>query len=110
MPKNTNKTGGKTNMCMSSCIDFPTALTTVQNPGVRIGRYSWNNRNIFIVYQKAYPEGIPCNKNTAEAWKMNEGELFKCEPYLQIQTANGSHAMWTPNTEDLFARDWYALV
>lgn len=29
MPKNTNKTGGKTNMCMSSCIDFPTALTAV---------------------------------------------------------------------------------
>lgn len=37
---------------------------------------------------------------------MNEGDLFKCEPYLQIKTADGSHAMWVPSIGDILAEDW----
>ena len=61
---------------------------------------------MFVVYQKGYPDGIPCNKNTAEAWGMKEGELFKCEPYLQIKMVNGSHAMWVPSINDVLSNDW----
>lgn len=69
-----------------------------------VRRQSWPE-NKFVVVQKGYPDGIPCNKNTAEAWRLKEGDLFKCAPYLQIQD-NGTHYMWTPSTEDLFAKDW----
>lgn len=74
--------------------------------GCKVARTGWNGRGMFVVYQKGYPEGIPCNKNTAEAWGMEEGEMFRCEPYLQIKMVNGSHAMWVPSINDLLAEDW----
>ena len=86
-------------------FDWGTALTLSQL-GYPIQREGWNGKGMFVVYQKGYPEGIPCNKNTAEAWNMHEGELFKCEPYLQIKMVNGSHAMWVPSINDNLAKDW----
>ena len=74
--------------------------------GVRMTRKGWNGKGLFVVYQKGYPEGIKCNAQTAEAWGINEGDLFKCEPYFQINTVNGSHAMWVPSIGDLLANDW----
>lgn len=74
--------------------------------GKKVSRKGWNGKNMFVVYQKGYPDGIPCNKNTAEAWGMKEGELFKCEPYLQIKMVNGSHAMWVPSINDVLSNDW----
>ena len=84
---------------------FSTALRWLK-VGEKIARKGWNGKNMFVVYQKGYPDGIPCNKNTAEAWGMQEGELFKCEPYLQIKMANGSHAMWVPSINDVLSEDW----
>ena len=74
--------------------------------GRKCWRKGWNGKDMFVVYQKGYPEGTPCNKNTAEAWGLPEGDLFKVEPYLQIQMANGSHAMWVPSINDVLADDW----
>lgn len=74
--------------------------------GYKLTRAGWNGKGLFVVYQKAYPNGIPCNKQTAEAWGMKEGELFRCEPYLQINTVDGSHAMWVPSIRDCLAEDW----
>ena len=74
--------------------------------GNKIARKGWNGKNMFVVYQKGYPTGISCNKQTAEAWGLNEGDLFKCEPYLQIKMVNGSHAMWVPSINDTLAEDW----
>lgn len=77
--------------------------------GKRLTRKGWNGKDLFVVYQKGYPQGIPCNKQTAMAWGIKEGELFKCEPYLQINTVDGSHAMWVPSIRDCFAWDWYIV-
>lgn len=77
--------------------------------GVKIAREGWNGKGMFVVYQKGYPQGIPCNKQTAEAWGLSEGDLFKCEPYLQIKMVNGSHAMWVPSINDVLAEDWLIL-
>ena len=74
--------------------------------GKKIARKGWNGKNMFVVYQKGYPEGISCNRQTAEAWGLNEGDLFKCEPYLQIKMVNGSHAMWVPSINDVLSEDW----
>ena len=70
-------------------MNFGKALEAVKD-GKKIFRLGWNGKGMFVVYQKGYPDGIPCNLQTAKAWGMNEGDLFKCEPYLQIKTADGS--------------------
>ena len=89
-------------------LTFGLAIEAVKK-GYRIARKGWNERGMFVVYQKAYPQGIPCNKQTAIAWGLQEGELFRCEPYLQIKMTNGSHSMWTPSINDVLAEDWYIV-
>lgn len=96
-------------MKMLEKLTFGEALELLKQ-GKRLQRIGWNGKGMFIVYQKGYPNGIPCNKNTAEAWGMKEGELFKCEPYLQIKMVNGSHAMWVPSINDLLAEDWVVVA
>ena len=86
-------------------VRFGEALRLLKQ-GKRMTRKAWSNKGLFVVYQKGYPQGIPCNKQTAEAWGMNEGDLFRCEPYLQISTVDDSHAMWTPSVCDCLAEDW----
>ena len=86
-------------------MNFGNAIQATKQ-GNKISRSGWNGKDMFVVYQKGYPDGISCNKQTAEAWNMKEGDLFKCEPYLQIQMVNGSHAMWVPSINDVLADDW----
>jgi len=74
--------------------------------GSKISRIGWNGSGMFAVYQKGYPEGIPCNKQTATAWNMSEGDLFIVRPYMQLKCADGSHAMWVPSGSDILADDW----
>lgn len=86
-------------------MDFGHAINLVKK-GFKVARKGWNGKGMFVVYQKGYPEGIPCNKQTAEAWGMNEGDLFKCNPYLQIKNVDGTHSMWVPSIGDVLAEDW----
>ncbi len=80
--------------------------TEAAKKGHKIARAGWNGKGMFVVHQKGYPQGIPCNKQTAEAWGMNEGDLFICQPYLQIKNVDGSHGMWVPSINDTLAEDW----
>jgi len=77
--------------------------------GLKVARAGWNGKGMFVVYQKGYPQGIPCNKQTAEAWGMSEGEPFICNPYLQIKNVNGSHSMWVASINDILAEDWMII-
>lgn len=77
--------------------------------GEKVARHNWNGRGMFVVYQKGYPQGIPSNKQTADAWGLNEGDLFVCNPYLQIRNPDGSHSMWAPSVGDALAEDWYIV-
>lgn len=86
-------------------MNFSEALDLLKQ-GSKLQREGWNGKGQFVVMQKGYPEGIPANKNTREAWDLKEGELFVVEPYLQIRTTRNSHAMWVPSISDLFAEDW----
>lgn len=90
-------------------LNFSEALDLLKQ-GVHIARKGWNGKGMFVVYQPAYPQGIPCNAQTAKVWGLKEGDLFKCEPYLQIRMTNGSHAMWVPSINDILAEDWYVEV
>lgn len=70
-------------------------------------RRTWPKGKL-LVMQKGYPEGIPCNEQTAKTWGLNEGDLFKCAPYLQINEGD-MHYMYAPSIEDLFAEDWFII-
>lgn len=83
-------------------MNFAEILAYMKQGG-KVKRPHWGG---YWEMQKGYPDGIPCNKQTADAWGMEEGELFKCEPYMQINTVRGSHSMWVPSITDLFAADW----
>jgi hypothetical protein len=74
--------------------------------GYKIVRSGWNGKGMFVVYQKGYPDGIPANKQTAEAFGIKEGELFKVRPYLQMRCADGSHQMWLASQSDILEDDW----
>lgn len=89
-------------------LPFGMALYVAKD-GHGVTRAKWNDTRIMVVYQKGYPKGIACNTQTAKVWGINEGDLFKCEPYLQISTIDGSHKMWVPTVEDCLAEDWYIL-
>lgn len=86
------------------------AIDAARIDGCKIAREGWNGKGMLVVYQKGYPEGIPCNLQTAEAWGMNEGDNFICNPYLQIRQADGSHSMWSPSVGDTLAKDWYVVI
>ena len=92
--------------CMG--MTFGIALELLKK-GFKVAREGWNGKGMLVVYQKGYPDGIPCNKQTAEAWKMDEGDLFKCNPYLQIKQVDGSHSMWVPSIGDVLAEDWIVV-
>lgn len=93
---------------MGNFIDFGKALKELKT-GNRVTRHGWNGKGQFVVYQKGYPDGIPCNKQTAEAFGYKEGDLFKCKPYLQIRLVDGSHQMWVPSVSDVLAEDWKVI-
>lgn len=96
-------------MCRSTeNMNFGDALVALKQ-GKRVARSGWNGKNMSVAYQKGYPEGIPCNKNTAQAWGMQEGELFKCRPYLQMRCADGTFQMWLASQSDILADDWYIV-
>lgn len=86
-------------------FSFGTAIELAKN-GNRIARAGWNGKDMFVVYQPGYPEGIPCNANTAAAFGYELGELFKCRPYLQMRCADGTHQMWLASQSDILEEDW----
>ena len=92
--------------CMG--MSFGIALELLKK-GCKVAREGWNGRGMFAVYQKGYPDGVPCNRQTAEAWGMDEGDLFRCNPYLQIRQVDGSHSMWVPSVGDVLAEDWVVV-
>lgn len=77
--------------------------------GKRVARIGWNGKNMSVAYQKGYPEGIPCNKQTAECWGLNEGDLFICRPYMQMRCADGTFQMWLASQSDILADDWIVV-
>lgn len=89
-------------------MDFGDAVRAAKR-GKKISRKGWNGKGMFVVYQKGYPDGIPCNANTAEAFGIKEGTLFKVNPYLMLHGADGVNSMWAPSVSDSISTDWGAV-
>lgn len=94
--------------CIDDGLTFGEAIQLMKK-GAKIARKGWNGKGMFVVYQKGYPDGIPCNKQTAEAFGYKEGELFKCRPYMQMRCADGTHQIWVASQSDILTEDWYVV-
>ena len=90
---------------MSSGFDFGMALDHLKNSG-RLQRAGWNGSGQFVVLQAGYPDGIPINRNTAQATGIPEGTVCRFRPYLMLATADGSFVPWAPSVSDVLAEDW----
>lgn len=88
-------------------MDFSTALLKCK-AGDKIARSGWNGKGMFVVHQAGYPDGIPINKNTAQATGIAEGTMCKFLPYLMFRTAQGDFVPWLASQTDILAHDWEA--
>lgn len=86
-------------------MDFSEALDAVK-AGSKIARDGWNGRGMYVVYQKAYPDGIAINANTAEATGIPEGTVCRFRPYLMMKTVDDDFVPWVASQTDLLADDW----
>ena len=73
---------------MGSEYDIGWAVQSMR-AGCKVQRAGWNGKGMYVVFQKAYPDGIPINKNTAEATHQPEGTVCKFLPYVMMRTAGG---------------------
>lgn len=89
----------------TDCMNFGLAIEAAKK-GAKITRRGWNGKGMWVVYRTGYPDGIPCNKNTAEAVGIPEGTLFRVQPYLQMKCVDGSFQMWLASQSDILADDW----
>lgn len=89
-------------------MDFSDALGELKM-GNQLTRKSWNATGQFVMYQKGYPEGIPINKNTAEATGIPEGTTCRFSPYFMLLNAQAVFVPWVPSTGDLLAKDWFII-
>jgi hypothetical protein len=86
-------------------VDFSQALEQLK-VGRKVTRDGWNGKDQWVVRQNGYPEGIPLNRNTAQATGIAEGTVMVFEPYFMLYTPWSTFVPWTPSTGDLNADDW----
>jgi len=91
-----------------NAMTFGLAIEAMKH-GKKVARAGWNGKGMYVVYRTGYPEGIPANKNTADAIGIPEGTLFKVQPYLQMKCVDGSFQMWLASQSDILAEDWYIV-
>ena len=93
---------------MEEQLTFEEALSSLKL-GRKIERSGWNGKGMFIVLQKGYPDGIPINKNTAEATGIAEGTVCRFLPYIMMKTADGAFVPWLASQTDILAEDWKVI-
>jgi hypothetical protein len=89
----------------ADCADFGDALTFLRR-GSRVARKGWNGKGMWLALQKGYPDGVPINKNTAEATGLAEGTVCRFLPYIMMKTVDGSFVPWLASQTDILATDW----
>lgn len=90
-------------------MDFSDALVACKQ-GQKITRSDWNGADQYVVFQKGYPDGIPLNKNTAEATGLDEGTVCRFAPYFMLRNAQGVFVPWLPTQGDLVSESWTIFV
>jgi len=91
---------------MNEQFDIGRAVTEMRHHGKKVSREGWNGKGMYLVFQKSYPDGIPINKNTADATGIPAGTVCRFLPYVLMHTADGAFVPWLCSQTDLLATDW----
>ncbi len=86
-------------------LNFGQALEHLKAGG-KVARVGWNGKGMWLTLQKGYPDGVPINKNTAEATGLPEGTVCRFLPYIIMRTVDGSFVPWLASQTDVLAEDW----
>ena len=86
-------------------MDFGKAIVSLKE-GKRVCRSGWNGKGMFLAYQKGYPEGVKANKNSQEAYGVNEGDVIRVLPYIAMKTVDNCFVPWLASQTDMLAEDW----
>jgi hypothetical protein len=88
-------------------FDFSQALLHLKD-GSKVARTGWNGKNMYIVLQKGYPNGMAINKNFAEATGIPENTVCKFLPYIMMKTADEKNTFvpWLASQTDILGTDW----
>ena len=89
---------------MEPGVDFSQALRLCK-AGHKIARAGWNKSGQWVVLQKGCPDGVPINKNAADATRIPQGTVCKFAPYFMIYNAQGIFVPWVATQGDLLAED-----
>lgn len=95
----------KSSNAVEFSMNFSKALEFLKEE-CKVSRSGWNGKGMYVVLQKGYLDGIPINKNTAEATGIPEGTMIKFLPYLMMKTVDDSFVPWLASQTDLLADDW----
>jgi len=100
--------GGATGQLGIRKRGFEWALIQLRN-GQKVQRTGWNGKDMYITFQKGYPEGIPINENTAQATGIEQGTVCRFSPYIMMKTADvlmPTFVPWAPSQSDILGLDW----
>ena len=92
----------------TNTVDFGGAIKALK-AGKKVSRLGWNGAGMYLIVMPGYPDGIPCNENTAKAHNIEIGTKLFFRPYFQLKTAQNDIAMWSPSGSDALAEDWVVL-
>jgi hypothetical protein len=92
----------------ASNYDFGLALRYLR-AGARVARAGWNGKDMYVVLQAGYPDGIAINGNTASATGLPEGTICRFRPYLMMKTVDDDLVPWVASQTDLLASDWMTV-
>jgi len=90
---------------MEQLYAFSFALERLRD-GKKVARKGWNGKGMWIALQKGYPEGVKANKNSQEAYGVEEGTIIKVLPYIAMKTADNAFVPWLASQTDILAEDW----
>lgn len=90
-------------------FDLGAALAWAKQ-GFRVARKGWNGKGMWVAFKPGYPNGVPCNKATADAHGMKEGETVFYKPYFEIRGVDGALSPWQPSQGDMNGTDWYVVT
>lgn len=88
-------------------FDFGVALKLLKS-GYRVFRSGWNGTDMYVFYQKGFPDGTPIKGEVAVATDIEVGTVCKFLPYLMVKTAGveAQFVPWNPSQADVLADDW----
>jgi len=82
------------------------AVETMRSANRKVMRRGWNGKDMYLVYQPGYPDGIGINANTSDAIGEPEGTVCRFAPYIMMKTATGEFVPWLASQTDILAIDW----